>query len=251
VGVAPSGHAADDGAIEEGGYGTTNRSRKQLVAADLAAPQCVVEGRRTPPRPALDDVPFRASIRCAPSDGRSNVRVDTQVHVISRDQKRYPLDPPSMDVPRWFELYGRTAEELLGEMDAVGMDRVVLVQGFSAYQYDNRYTANSAETYPDEFACACIVDIHADPLELVQYWVGERHARAIRFFLQLDGDVDWLDSRAGDDVFVELHRQGAIAQAALVAEQLPALQRAAARHRCLGSGVRRPPCDVGIGSHRA
>lgn len=48
---------------------------------------------------------------------------------------------------------------------------------------------------------------------------------------QLDSDAAWLDSRASDDVFVELQRHGAIAQAALVAEQLPALLRAAQRHR--------------------
>jgi predicted TIM-barrel fold metal-dependent hydrolase len=158
------------------------------------------------------------------------VRIDTQVHVVSHNQARYPLNPPAMDVPRWFELHGRTVEELIAEMDAVGMDKAVLVQGFSAYQYDNRYTADSAFSHPDRFACACIVDIKVNPLERVRYWVGERRARAIRFFLQLDADADWLCSHAGDAVLAELQRHGAVAQAALVAAQLPALQRAAGRH---------------------
>jgi len=158
------------------------------------------------------------------------VRVDTQVHVVSRDKARYPLDPPTMDVPRWFELHGRTVEELIEEMDSVGIDRAVLVQGFSAYQYDNRYTADSAAAYPDRFASACIVDVRDNPLERVRHWVAERNARAIRLFLQLDPADDWLDSAACDDVLVELERLGAIAQAAVVAEQLPALGRAAARH---------------------
>ncbi|MEO8698197.1 MAG: amidohydrolase family protein, partial [Acidimicrobiales bacterium] len=69
-----------------------------------------------------------------------------------------------------------------------------------------------------------------DPLQRARYWVGERGARAIRFFLQLDSDAGWLDSRACDEVFAELQRQGAIAQTALVADQLPALHRAAMRH---------------------
>ena len=158
------------------------------------------------------------------------MRVDTQVHVVSRDEERYPLDPPAMDVPRWFEMHARTVEELLDEMDAVGMDRAVLVQGFSAYQYDNRYTADSAAAYPDRFASACIIDVRDRPLDQVRYWVVERHARAIRLFLQLDRTDDWLDSRASDDIFAELQRHGAIAQAAVVPEQLPALARAAARH---------------------
>jgi predicted TIM-barrel fold metal-dependent hydrolase len=115
-------------------------------------------------------------------------------------------------------------------MDAVGMDRVVLVQGFSAYRYDNSYTADSAAAYPDRFRCACIVDVRDDPIDRVRYWVGKRGARAIRIFLQLDRGDEWLDSRAADDVLDELERHGAIAQTALVAEQLPSLQRAAARH---------------------
>jgi predicted TIM-barrel fold metal-dependent hydrolase len=158
------------------------------------------------------------------------VRVDTQVHVVSRDHATYPLDPPPMDVPRWFERHGRTVEELLRDMDAVGMDRVVLVQGFSAYQYDNRYTADSAAAHPDRFRCACIIDVRDDPVDRTRYWVGERGARAIRFFLQLDRHDEWLDSRAADDVFDELERHGAIAQTAVVAEQLSSLGHAAARH---------------------
>jgi predicted TIM-barrel fold metal-dependent hydrolase len=158
------------------------------------------------------------------------VRVDTQVHVVSRDHERYPLDPPAMDVPRWFETHGRTAEQLLAEMDAVGMDRAVLVQGFSVYQYDNRYTADSAAAHPDRFRCACIIDVRDRPLDHARHWVGERGARAIRLFLQLDPRDEWLDSAAGDEVLDELEQLGAIAQTALVADQLPSLHRAASRH---------------------
>jgi predicted TIM-barrel fold metal-dependent hydrolase len=158
------------------------------------------------------------------------VRVDTQVHVVSRDRARYPLDPPPMDVPRWFELHGRTVDELLVEMDGAGIDRAVLVQGFSAYQYDNRYTADAAAAHPDRFRSACIIDVRDDPVAHVRFWVGERGARAIRLFLQLDARDEWLDSRAADEVLDELQRHGAIAQTALVAEQLPSLGRAAARH---------------------
>lgn len=150
------------------------------------------------------------------------MRVDTQVHVVSRDHVRYPLDPPEMGVPRWFEQHGRTAEELLREMDDAGIDRAVLVQGFSVYQYDNRYTVDSAERWPDRFASACIVDLRADAIAQIRHWVRHRGARAIRLFLQLGGD-EWLRSPACDEVFVELRALGVIAQAAIVDAQLPAL----------------------------
>jgi L-fuconolactonase len=157
------------------------------------------------------------------------IRADTQVHVVSPDHARYPLDPPPMDVPRWFEKYPRSAEQLLAEMDGAGVDRVVLVQGFSAYQYDNRYTADSSAAYPDRFACACIVDVQDEAVAAVRHWVRDRGARAIRFFLQL-GDGAWLDDEAATEAWNELAALGAIAQAAVVAEQLPRLARRAVRH---------------------
>jgi predicted TIM-barrel fold metal-dependent hydrolase len=157
------------------------------------------------------------------------MRIDTQVHVVSRDHERYPLDPPDMDVPRWFEHHPRTADEVLAEMDAAGVDRAVLVQGFSAYQYDNRYTADAAAARPDRFASACIVDVHADPVRMIRHWVSDRGARAIRLFLQL-GDDGWLDGPDCDAVFDTLEELGAIAQAAVVADQLAGVARAAARH---------------------
>lgn len=157
------------------------------------------------------------------------MRIDTQVHVVSPDRDRYPLDPPPMGVPRWFERSARSAEELVVEMDGAGVDRAVLVQAFSAYRYDNRYTADAACANPDRFACACIVDLDKEPLADLRYWVAERGARAIRLFLQL-GDGRWLDEPASDPVLDELAARGVIAQVAVTAPQLPGVMRAARRH---------------------
>ena len=66
-------------------------------------------------------------------------------------------------------------------MDEVGVDRVVLVQPYSAYRYDSRYTADSAARYPDRFASVCTVDLHdPDVIERVRHWVVDRGARGIR-----------------------------------------------------------------------
>lgn len=158
------------------------------------------------------------------------MRVDTQVHVVSPDRERYPVDPPPMDVPPWFDRFGRSAEDLAAEMQANGIDRAVLVQGYSAYRYDNRYTADAAAADPERFASACIVDLEHDPVADARYWVLERGARAIRLFLQL-GDGRWVDSAAADRLFDTLASLGAVAQAAVTAEQLPGVLRAARRHR--------------------
>lgn len=159
------------------------------------------------------------------------MRIDSQVHVISDDLQRYPLDPPALDIPPWFERHPLTAEGLLAQMDTVGVDRAVLVQPYSAYQFDNRYTADAAARFPDRFAAACTVDLHApDALAQIAHWVSERGARGIRLFLQLEEDDSWLRSRDGDAALDEIERVGAVALAAVTSAHLPALTAAASRH---------------------
>src|SRR5438552_17777757 len=107
--------------------------------------------------------------------------VDTQAHVVSGDQERYPLNPPGTEAAafiasRWFDAPALAVEDLLGRMDATGIDRAVLVQAFSAYQYDNRYTADAAAAHRDRLASACIIDVDTEPVKMIQHWGSDRGA---------------------------------------------------------------------------
>lgn len=162
------------------------------------------------------------------------MRVDSQAHVVSPDQGAYPLNPPEVDplgtaASRWFDTPGLAVEDLIRRMDDAGIDRVVLVQAFSSYQYDNRYTVDAAAAYPNRMASSCIIDLEDNPVKMVRYWVGERGARAIRMFLR-NVASDWLVQPRSDEVFVELRRLGAIAQVVGMDADLPFLLQAAERH---------------------
>jgi L-fuconolactonase len=162
------------------------------------------------------------------------MRVDSQAHVVSPDQDTYPLNPPEVDPlgtasTRWFDTPGLAVEDLIRRMDGTGIERAVLVQAFSSYQYDNRYTADAAAANPDRMASSCIIDLEDNPAKMVRYWVGERGARAIRLFLR-NVAPDWLVQARSDEVFVELHRLGAIAQVVGMDADLPFLLQAANRH---------------------
>src|SRR3954471_7893238 len=105
------------------------------------------------------------------------MRIDTQAHVVSADLDTYPLDPPQMDPmgtaqSRWFDAPALAVEDLLARMDDTGIDRAVLVQAFSSYQYDNRYTADAGATDPDRLASSCIIDLEHDAVDAVRYWIG-------------------------------------------------------------------------------
>src|SRR5690348_16354618 len=118
------------------------------------------------------------------------MRVDTQAHVVSGDQAKYPLNPPLDFDPmgtarsKWYDAPDLAAEDLLGRMDATGVDRAVLVQAFSSYQYDNSYTADAAAAHPDRLASSCVIDLENNAVEMARHWVTERGARAIRLFLR-------------------------------------------------------------------
>jgi len=102
--------------------------------------------------------------------------VDTHVHVISDDQRKYPR---RADTPEW--VTDMSGEMLMSLNREAGIDKTVLVQGYGAYEYDNSYAADCARTHPDNFACVVIVDQRQhDASERLNYWVKERGARGLR-----------------------------------------------------------------------
>src|SRR5688572_26253222 len=130
------------------------------------------------------------------ADDEGPMRIDTQAHVVSGDHHTYPVNPPDIDPmgtakSRWFDAPALAVEDLLKRMDDTGIDRAVLVQAFSCYQYDNNYTADAAAAHPDRLTSSCIIDLEHDAAKMVQHWIGERGARAIRLFLR-NAAPNWL-----------------------------------------------------------
>jgi L-fuconolactonase len=94
------------------------------------------------------------------------VIVDTHVHVFTDDRKRYPQirdTPRAGAIPTITEI-GQTewplttAEILLKSMDEAGVDKATLVQAYFVYEYDNRYTVDSALKHPGRFTGVAVLD---------------------------------------------------------------------------------------------
>ncbi|HVC43958.1 MAG TPA: hypothetical protein VND20_04015 [Candidatus Binataceae bacterium] len=83
------------------------------------------------------------------------VVVDTHVHLIAPDQRKYPRTLSAAH-SEWIR--ETSCEQLIEVMDAAGVDRTVLVQAYGASGYDNSYAADAALAYPDRFAGLAIVD---------------------------------------------------------------------------------------------
>jgi L-fuconolactonase len=117
--------------------------------------------------------------------------IDTHVHIVAPDQHRYPrkLAP---DNSSWvIDMSGETMLDLMGE---AGIDRAMLVQAHSAYEYDNNYVADVAMIHPEHFISVCIVDpTQPDAPERLSYWVKDRKVRGLRLFPAAEREPYWLD----------------------------------------------------------
>ena len=120
--------------------------------------------------------------------------LDSHAHVVSDDLTRYPaapagetLKPGDLDDPM-------TIERLVGDMDASGVERAILVQRGSIYGFDNRYVCDSAKRFPDRLAAVCSIDATAeDGAASVRRWVGDHGAAGVRLMqLVREQDISWL-----------------------------------------------------------
>ena len=106
--------------------------------------------------------------------------VDTHVHVWEIDPPRYPVGPTA---PNWTTLPDEpgTADQLLAEMDAHGIDWTVLVQT-SWSTWDNGYIADSVTRFPRRFVGHGLLDPqNPDNAEQARYWMIERGLAGFRF----------------------------------------------------------------------
>jgi L-fuconolactonase len=71
--------------------------------------------------------------------------VDTHLHAVSADQGNYPRQVTPGTPGEWVR---NMSAEMLLSLNEAGIDKTVLVQAYSAYQYDNSYTADCAVRYP-------------------------------------------------------------------------------------------------------
>ena len=154
--------------------------------------------------------------------------IDTHVHVWEVP----PVAPVGQTSPKSMNLPTEpaTAEELLEDMDAHGVDKAVLVQtSFSTW--DNGYVANSARKYPDRFVSMGL----ADPLDsrnasVVRYWVKDRGMAGFRLHPMYYDDVAVLGAGNNDAMWEVIDELGAVVQLHMFAHHAPQVATVAEKH---------------------
>lgn len=117
--------------------------------------------------------------------------IDAHSHVWTPDTAHYPLaagfrranmEPPSF-----------TAEELLGHMKDVAVNRCVLIQ-MSFYGHDNRYMLDCMKRYPGTFSGVAVIDQNAPQPAEEMVRLKQQGVRGFRIYPQNEPIERWLDS---------------------------------------------------------
>jgi L-fuconolactonase len=153
------------------------------------------------------------------------VIVDTHVHVIARDESRYPLRPSGVG-SQWFREHPVDVEEYAAIASAAGVERAVLVQAFGAYGSDNDYVVDAAAGTPDRFVSVGIVDPEDPHASATLRALASRPGfSGIRLFAIGATAPTWFDDPATDALWTVARELDLRVVATVLAPELPRLRR--------------------------
>ncbi len=122
--------------------------------------------------------------------------VDIHPHVISTDDKRYPLAPLGGTQSTWSRDRPTPYEKMVEEMDQAGVHKAAIVQASTAYGHDNSYVAEAIAAYPQRFTGVFSVDmLSPDAVAKMDHWLARGFA-GMRLFTTgstMPGQATWFD----------------------------------------------------------
>ncbi len=122
--------------------------------------------------------------------------IDIHPHIISKDEKKYPIAPLGGKRSVWSAERPIDFENLVASMNAAGVDKAAIVHSSTTYGYDNTYMCDSIATMPKRFTGVGSVDFAApDASEKIRYW-QTRGVTGLRIFSAgstFDKQADTLD----------------------------------------------------------
>ncbi|HEX4408267.1 MAG TPA: amidohydrolase family protein [Xanthobacteraceae bacterium] len=104
--------------------------------------------------------------------------IDSQVHTYERDHPGRPWHAVLMGPPEV------TGDQMVGTMDAAGVDGAILVSAFTMYHYDASYALEVRKRYPDRFALIKPVDpSNPDVANVIADWKRTPGTVGVRMLL--------------------------------------------------------------------
>lgn len=157
--------------------------------------------------------------------------VDTHTHVACGD--RFPFHPTGAASDWWRS--GGSVDDLLADLDANGVDRVVIVQAVGAYAYDCACAADSVARHADRASLVVAVDMTgadpaADLLALLDAPPSGARISGVRLFGVGGSAADWITDGRGAAVWEIAAARGVVVVPTVFADRFDELGAIAAEH---------------------
>lgn len=153
----------------------------------------------------------------------TDLLVDAHVHVASADETAYPRHPTGAGSDWWLQPTG--VEELTQNMDAVGMDRAVVVQAVGAYGYDCAYAAAAVAASGGRLALVGAIDMTSPDVEAeIVTLLGNAPLAGVRLFGVGASGADWLTNGSGEAAWRVADDEGLVLVPTIFPDRLGALR---------------------------
>lgn len=117
--------------------------------------------------------------------------IDAHCHIWTPDTVKYPLGPGHRRAN--MEPASFTMETLINEMQAVDVDKVVLIQ-MSFYGYDNTYMLDAIKAHPDKFRGVAVIEQDLGDPEVRMKEFKSRGCSGFRIYPKDRDFENWLSS---------------------------------------------------------
>ncbi len=175
-------------------------------------------GSSVPDGPVGPDVPDAGA-------GGKDLVIDSHVHVWTGDPVAFPYAHPYEKAAYKPGAAPGTVEVLIAEMDELGIDNCVLVQGIQ-HGWDNSYVASCLKAHPKRFRAHGLID-PTDPLvaDKLDFWVKQHAFSGMRISpVYYPGRDAWMNGDAHKLLWKKAEDLGAILNYFLTTTQLARLE---------------------------
>jgi len=155
--------------------------------------------------------------------------IDAHVHVVCRDEIRFPLGPTGAGSD-WWRTTG-DADSLLTELDGSGVDHAVVVQAIGAYGYDCACAATTVTDADGRFSFVGAVDMDgADPAAALVDLAASTPLVGVRAFGVGASGTAWLEDGRGDELWETAGDLATVVVPTIFTDRLPYLRGLVERH---------------------
>ncbi|HJM99869.1 MAG TPA: amidohydrolase family protein [Acidimicrobiales bacterium] len=154
--------------------------------------------------------------------------VDTHIHLIGSDRKKFPLNRFPHPGDEWIDS-SPDVLEYLTMMEETGVSKALLIQPHAAYQTDNRYICSVSSKHSEVVSIAIVNPTDPDGQKSLRQLV-KNNVRGLRLFSIPTPAESWIGSPETSWLWHEAQKQGLVISVCVLPSEIQEIGRCAEKY---------------------